>query len=54
MVLELGGTLFTLGSDGHKLEHYELAFDELKTWLKAHGVHQLVTFHGGSRHLVTI
>jgi histidinol-phosphatase (PHP family) len=54
MVLELGGTLFTLGSDGHKLEHYELAFDELKTWLKAQGVHQLVIFQGGTRHFVTI
>jgi histidinol-phosphatase (PHP family) len=54
LVQKLGGTLFTLGSDGHKLEHYELAFDELKDWLKAHGVNQLVTYHGGSRHFVTI
>lgn len=54
LVQKLGGNLFTLGSDGHKLEHYELAFDELKHWLKAQGVNQLVTYHDGSRHFVTI
>lgn len=54
LVQELGGKLFTLGSDGHKLDHYELAFAELKDWLAAQGVHQLVVFRGGSRYFVTI
>ena len=49
LVQRLGGTLFTLGSDGHKLAHYQLAFDELKDWLKAQGITQLVTFKGGER-----
>ncbi|GFH42357.1 hypothetical protein Hs30E_09080 [Lactococcus hodotermopsidis] len=54
LVQSLGGTLFTLGSDGHKIEHYQLHFDELIDWLKAHGVRQLITFRGGSRHFVMI
>lgn len=54
MVQGLGGKLFTLGSDGHQLSHYELAFDELKDWLKVQGVAQLITFRGGSRYFVTI
>lgn len=49
LVQRLGGTLFTLGSDDHMLAHYQLAFDELTTWLKAQGIHQLVTFKGGER-----
>lgn len=54
LVLKLGGTLFTLGSDGHKLSHYQLAFDELKPWLKVQGVDQLVTFHDGVREFCDI
>lgn len=49
LVQKLGGTLFTLGSDGHMLAHYQLAFDELTAWLKEQGIHQLVTFKGGER-----
>ncbi|MDR1605534.1 MAG: PHP domain-containing protein [Streptococcaceae bacterium] len=54
LIQKLGGTLFTLGSDGHKLAHYELGFDELKPWLKAQGINQLVTFRAGKRYFVTI
>lgn len=54
LVQRLGGTLFTLGSDGHNLAHYQLAFGELKTWLKAKGIHQLVTFKAGERYFCDI
>ncbi|GBG97224.1 PHP domain-containing protein [Lactococcus termiticola] len=45
---ELGGKLFTLGSDGHFLEHFRLNFDdELIPWLKAQGIHELMVYEAG-------
>lgn len=43
----LGGTKFTLGSDAHKLEHFELEFTQLKAMLKQHGIIELVLFTAG-------
>ncbi|GFH40941.1 PHP domain-containing protein [Lactococcus insecticola] len=54
LVRKLGGSLFTLGSDGHKLSHYQLAFDELLPWLKTQGVTELVVFRDGRHEFVTI
>ncbi len=43
----LGGTLFTIGSDGHKLEHFRLHFDDLFSLLHKKGVTELATYQNG-------
>ena len=45
LYISLGGKLFTLGSDAHVAEDYELGFEEMGALLKKHGVTQLVTFN---------
>ena len=44
LYISLGGKLFTLGSDAHVAEDYELGFEEMGALLKKHGVTQLATF----------
>lgn len=41
----VGGKLFTVGSDAHKAEDYELHFQDAFRMLQAHGVKELVTYH---------
>lgn len=50
----LGGTLFTLGSDAHQHEDYELGFEEMKELLKRYGVTQLATYRRQKLHLVEL
>lgn len=52
LYLSLGGELFSLGSDAHKSEDYELGFDEMKEFLKSYGVKQLATYQKGILKLV--
>ena len=35
LVKELGGQRFSVGSDGHKLEHFRLGFDQIQKILEA-------------------
>lgn len=44
LYISLGGTLFTLGSDAHVAEDYELGFAEMKTLLRTNGVSELAIF----------
>lgn len=50
----LGGTLFTLGSDAHVAEDYELGFEEMTSLLKKYGVTQLATYQNRELTLVQI
>ena len=38
LVKELGGQRFSVGSDGHKLEHFRLQFDRVKKILEEFGI----------------
>ncbi|MFD1430027.1 PHP domain-containing protein [Lacticaseibacillus mingshuiensis] len=49
---EAGGTLFTLGSDAHSNDKYEMDFDRAKAFLHRHGVTQLATYQQHTPHLV--
>lgn len=44
LYISLGGTKFTLGSDAHVAEDYELAFEEMGALLKEHNIHQLMIY----------
>ncbi|MGX7013338.1 PHP domain-containing protein [Vagococcus silagei] len=44
LYVAMGGTRFTLGSDAHVAEDYELGFKEMSDVLKRNGVTELVTF----------
>lgn len=48
----LGGTLFTIGSDGHKLAHFRLHFDDLFDLLHQKGITELVTYQNGKPTMV--
>ncbi|MDR1567393.1 MAG: PHP domain-containing protein [Streptococcaceae bacterium] len=50
----LGGKRFTIGSDGHKLEHFRLHFDELINLAKEKGIKQLATYQKGQVKMVDI
>lgn len=54
LYLSLGGTLFTLGSDAHVAEDYELGFEEMTSLLKKHVVNQLATYQNQELTLVQI
>ena len=43
---ELGGEIITVGSDGHKAEHYAYAFDKAADILKAAGFRYYTVFRG--------
>ena len=44
LYLSRGGTLFSVGSDGHYLEHFRFHFDDLFALLKAKGVTELAIY----------
>lgn len=52
--LELGGTLFTLGSDAHHPEDYMLGFEEIIEMLVEYGVHELVLFNGDNHRMIPL
>ncbi|TKM99694.1 hypothetical protein DVW64_11840 [Enterococcus faecium] len=49
-----GGTLFSVGSDGHYLEHFRFHFDDLFALLKANGVTELAIYQKGKRIMVPL
>ena len=49
-----GGTLFSVGSDGHYLEHFRFHFDDLFALLKAKGVTELAIYQKGKRIMVPL
>lgn len=44
LYISLGGKLFTLGSDAHVAEDYELGFEEMGSLLKKHGIYELAVY----------
>lgn len=50
----LGGQLFTLGSDAHVAEDYQLGFDSLLSFLTELGINQLTTFENSEKQQVLI
>ncbi|MBS7577237.1 MULTISPECIES: PHP domain-containing protein [unclassified Enterococcus] len=54
LYLALGGKLISLGSDGHKIEHFRLHFDELLALIKSKGINELATYQHGQLKLVKI
>lgn len=48
----LGGKLFSIGSDAHSIDQYELGFIEMKKLLRKNGVHQLATYQKQALKLV--
>lgn len=54
LYLSLGGKLITLGSDGHKIEHFRLHFDELIDLIKSKGINELATYQNGQLKLAKI
>lgn len=53
LYLSLGGQLFSLGSDAHKAEDYELGYDQMKAFLKKFGINKLATYQKGQLTLVS-
>ena len=54
LYLSRGGTLFSVGSDGHYLEHFRFHFDNLFALLKAKGVTELAIYQKGKRIMVPL
>lgn len=54
LYISLGGTLFTLGSDAHIADDFELGFDEMTTLLKKNHVTQLATYKNQTLTLVDL
>lgn len=52
LYISLGGRLFTLGSDAHVAEDYELGFSEMKSLLKNNGISELSIFKEQKRQQV--
>ena len=50
----LGGKLFTLGSDAHKAEDYQMLFPEMSAMLKTFDVNHLVVFQGKERYITKL
>lgn len=50
----LGGKLFTLGSDAHKAEDYQLGFDEMAQFLRDLGVTELATYQNQQLKMVPL
>lgn len=44
LYIEMGGRLFTLGSDAHKGEKIAMGFDAVKTYLRQKGINHLVYY----------
>jgi len=54
LYISLGGKLFTLGSDAHVAEDYELGFEEMRNLLIKHGISELAVYQKQQLTLVTI
>lgn len=54
LYLSRSGTLFSVGSDGHYLEHFRFHFDDLFALLKAKGVTELAIYQKGKRIMVPL
>lgn len=54
LYLSRGGTLFSVGSDGHYLEHFRFHFDDLFALLKAKGVTELAIYQKGKQIMVPL
>lgn len=49
-----GGTLFSIGSDGHYLEHFRFHFDDLFALLRQKGVTELALYQNGQQIMVPL
>lgn len=54
LYIEMGGHLFTLGSDAHKSEKIGNGFQQVKTYLRKKGICQLVYYKNREPHLYNI
>ena len=52
--IDLGGTLFTLGSDAHHPADYMLEFEEIIETLVQFGVRELVLFNGDNKRMISM
>ncbi len=52
--LELGGSIFTLGSDAHQASEHFLAFDEMIALLEEHGVTEVALYKKQKRYMVAL
>ena len=50
----LGGHLFTLGSDAHKVEDYQMAFAQMKDLLLEFGIEEVVLYEAQQAHKVAL
>ena len=54
LYIEMGGRLFTLGSDSHKAERLALDFDAVKEYLRTKGIRELLYFKNRIPHTYSI
>lgn len=54
LYIEMGGTLFTLGSDAHKSEKIGTGFEEVKDYLRRKGIRHLVYYKNRIPHRYSI
>ncbi|UVI31290.1 histidinol-phosphatase HisJ family protein [Paenibacillus spongiae] len=54
MYIDMGGKLFSLGSDAHRLSHYEKGFSEAIELLKSFNIREIVQFKNRVPQLVAI
>ncbi|SEO52344.1 histidinol-phosphatase HisJ family protein [Paenibacillus sp. OV219] len=54
MYIDLGGKLFSLGSDAHRLEHYERGFEQAIELLKFYKIREIVQFKNRIPYTVSI
>lgn len=54
LYIEMGGSLFTLGSDAHKSEKIGNGFEEVKTYLRQKGIHHLMYYKNRVAHPYSI
>lgn len=54
LYIEMGGRLFTLGSDDHKAQRLGFGFDEVKDYLRQKGIKHLVYYKNRKPHLYSI
>lgn len=52
--IELGGTIFSLGSDAHDASEHFLAFDKMIVLLKQHGVTEVAQYKKQKRYMVEL
>lgn len=52
--IELGGTIFSLGSDAHNAAEHFMAFDKMIALLKQHGVTEVAQYKKQKRYMVSL